>query len=404
MKKSLITTSILLVGFSSSIFAQNIDELVQKVYNNNLTLKTLEKSLSVIKEDIKITTKWKNPMVSIGATDLQFDNITKRDNEPMQAQFIGFSQVFPLGDKLNTKKDIETNNLRITKLKIEDKKLEYKAMIYEYLYSIALLKEKRKHFEKFKENIQKLNLLIEKLYSYNMATQVDILNTQIIYEDLNLKIKKLNRTINNKIIKLEEISYEKINSFNLDTNIRLVRLNKDIKKHPRLKIVKESIKQFENISKYEKEKENSDLTVNLAYFQRDEKYKDYMNFSLSMPISIYGTENLKARKAKFKTIELNHKYEDIKKLFETKVKSLEQLMNDSKETYSVLTKKILPKFDSLEEILENYNSTNNLKNINTKSIIENLNNKIKYQLMAIEEKEKYFSAYSKVKYFTWAKR
>jgi outer membrane protein TolC len=381
------------------MFATNIDDVVSKAYEKNLTLKTLEKSLDVAKQEIDLATKWKNPTLSFGATDLQFGDFSTRDKEAMQAHFIGFSQVFPIGNKLDTQKDIALNDFEISKLEVEDRKLQFKALIYEYIYNIELIKQRLTLFDEFKTNVKKLEQLLEKLYEYNKATQVQVINSQIMYKELNLKIQTLQTKLNTTILKLEQIVYEKIDNLDIDTNLQRVTLSKDIETHPKLQIIDETIKKFENLSLLEKQKKFSDVNVNVAYFQRDDKFNDYMNISVAIPLAIYGSENIKAAKARFKTIELNQKLEDMKKIFENNIDTLQQKMDDSFITYKIVQEDILPKYSQLQNVLEEYNSTNSYKNIDAKALINNLNEIIKYKLKAIDEKQDYFEALSKSKYF-----
>jgi outer membrane protein TolC len=393
-KKTLIITTLV-----SSMFATNIDDVVSKAYEKNLTLKTLEKSLDVAKQEIDLATKWKNPTLSFGATDLQFGDLSRRDKEAMQAHFIGFSQVFPIGDKLDTQKEIALNDFEISKLEVEDRKLQFKALIYEYIYNIELINQRLALFEEFKTNVKKLEQLLEKLYEYNKASQVQVINSQIMYKELNLKTQTLQTKLNTTTLKLEQIVYEKIDNLDIDTKLQKLTLSKDISSHPKLQILDETIKKFENLSLLEKQKKFSDVNVNVAYFQRDDKFNDYMNISVAIPLSIYGSEDIKAVKARFKTIELNQKLDDMKKIFENNIDTLQQKMDDSLTTYKIVQEDILPKYKQLQNVLEEYNSTNSYKNVDAKALINNLNEIIKYKLKAIDEKQDYFEALSKSKYF-----
>ena len=72
----------------------------------------------------------------------------------MQSAFIGISQVVPINDKLKTKEKIAKNDYEISKYLLEDKKLEYKSKIYEYVYYIKLVEKRLALYEEFKINTQ----------------------------------------------------------------------------------------------------------------------------------------------------------------------------------------------------------------------------------------------------------
>ncbi|MGB1226260.1 MAG: TolC family protein [Poseidonibacter sp.] len=397
LKKSLLLSSILFLNIAQ---AQNIDSIIDNTFNNNYSLKALEESIKSAKEQISLSSNWKNPTLSFGATDIQFDDVTRRDLEPMQAQFIGFSQVIPINNKLQTQKKIATNDYEISKLSVEDKKLQYKSNIYEYTYYIKLLEERLSLLDEFKSNTLKLEKLLKELYKYNKASQIQIVNAQIMYQELNLKSQKLKTMLNTLYLKLEQITYEKIENININTKIKEIKLSTNIDTHPKILSLIETSKKQNNISTLEKEKKNSDVKVSLNYFQRDSKYEDYVNIAVSIPLSIYGSEDIKSRKAKIKTVEINHKIQDTKLTFENKIKTYQQKIDDSIKTLNIINKNIIPKFKQLQEVLEAYNSYNYSKMVDSKSLINNLNEIIKYKLKAIDEKEKYFESLAKSIYFT----
>ena len=382
--------------------AQTIDNIVENTFNNNYSLKALEESIKSTKEEIKLSSKWKDPTLTFGITDIQFDDITRRDIEAMQSQFIGFSQVIPMGNKLKIKKEIASNDYEISRFLIEEKKLQYKSKIYEYIYKIKLIEEKLSLFNEFKSNTIKLEKLLVQLYKYNKASQVQIINTQIMYEELNLKSQNLQTLLNTIKLNLEQITYEKIENIDIDTSIKNIKLPTNIQSHPKILSLIQRSKKQDNISILEKEKKNSDINVSLTYFQRDEKFNDYVNIAFAIPLSIQGREDIKSRKAKIKTIEINHNIQDMKLTFENMIKTYQQNIDDSILTLNLINNNIIPKFNHLQKVLETYNSFTSSSSllIDSKSLVNNLNEIIKYKLKAVDEKDKYFNAIAKSMYFT----
>lgn len=395
LKKSLILAS-LLISFTN---AQTIEQIVNSVLEKNYKLKSLESAIDTSKQQIELSSKWQNPVLSFGATDIQLNDISKRDLEPMQAHFIGISQTIPLGDKLEISQKIAHDDYEISKLQLEDKRLELKSNIYELSYKIKLIEQRLSLFDEFKSNTLKLEKLLKELYKYGKANQTQILNTQILYKELNLKSQQLQTMLNSSNLKLEQLTYEKIEKINENLEIKNITLTKNIDTHPKILQLNQNIEKLNNISHLEKEKKNSDIKVNLAYFQRKAR-EDYINLSFAMPLSIRGSEDIKSRKAKYKSIEVKNSLEDMKLTFKNRIETLQQIIDDSKTTYKIIQKDILPKYFELQKVLESYNSFSSFKNIDTKSLIKNQNEIIKYKLNAINEKEKYFSALAKSHYFS----
>lgn len=402
LKKSLLLLILIFLNTinAKSINNQNIDTIIENTFKNNYTLKALEQAIKSSKEQIALSSKWKNPTLSFGVSDIQFNDVTRRDLEPMQAQFIGFSQIVPINDKLKTQEKIASNDYEISKYLLEDRKLQYKSKIYEYTYYIKLLEERLFLFDEFKSNTLKLEELLKQLYKYNKASQIQILNTQIMTQELNLKSQKLKTMLNTINLKLEQIIYEKTENININTSIKEVKLLPNINTHPKILSLNQESKKQDNISILEKQKKNSDVMLSFNYFQRDSKYEDYVNIALSIPLSIYGSENIKAKKAKIKTVEINHKLQDTILSFENKIQTYQSNIDDSIKTLNIINQNIIPKFNHLQKVLESYNSYKASKMIDSRSLINNLNEVIKYKLKAIDEKEKYFQALSKSMYFT----
>ena len=402
LKKSLLLLILIFLNTinAKSINDQNIDTIIENTFKNNYTLKALEQAIKSSKEQIALSSKWKNPTLSFGVSDIQFNDVTRRDLEPMQAQFIGFSQIVPINDKLKTQEKIASNDYEISKYLLEDRKLQYKSKIYEYTYYIKILEERLFLFDEFKSNTLKLEELLKQLYKYNKASQIQILNTQIMTQELNLKSQKLKTMLNTINLKLEQIIYEKTENININTSIKEVKLLPNINTHPKILSLNQESKKQDNISILEKQKKNSDVMLSFDYFQRDSKYEDYVNIALSIPLSIYGSENIKAKKAKIKTVEINHKLQDTILSFENKIQTYQINIDDSIKTLNIINQNIIPKFNHLQKVLESYNSYKASKMIDSRSLINNLNEVIKYKLKAIDEKEKYFQALSKSMYFT----
>lgn len=388
----------LLLGFLliSSSNAEMLDEIVNKAYSNNYDLKSIEKSIQLSDENIKLAKKWQNPVLSLGINDIWFNDVFSRDNEPMQTQYIGISQVIPVGNKLQIKEDIQKKDKQINKYIFEDKKLQLKANIYELSLNILILEKKYTLLNNYQNNLSKLQKLYTGLYKYGKATQNEILNTKIANSNINLQKQNIKNNIDNLYLKLEEITYEKIDSINSEIVMEKIALEKSFTNHPKLKILNEKNKKFNKISALELEKERSDIKVNVAYFNRDEKYNDYANISVNIPLSVYKTEKVKALKAKIEAKRALVDIERLKQNFKTKVNILENNMNNSLQNYELIKKSIIPLKRKIQKNLENYNSFDMVK---PDVSIKNLNELISYEIKALNEKQKYYTNISKSIYY-----
>ena len=114
----------------SSSLAMSLDEIVDNALKNNQDINSIEKSIEIANENIVLAKQWKNPILTIGANDIHFDEPLSRDKEPMQAQYIGISQIIPIGKKIEIKEIIAKKDKEIISLSLEDKKLKLKSKIY----------------------------------------------------------------------------------------------------------------------------------------------------------------------------------------------------------------------------------------------------------------------------------
>ncbi len=47
--------------------------MVDNAFQNNQNLQSIEKAISIADENIKLSTKWKNPTLTLGINDIHFD-------------------------------------------------------------------------------------------------------------------------------------------------------------------------------------------------------------------------------------------------------------------------------------------------------------------------------------------
>jgi outer membrane protein, heavy metal efflux system len=390
----------ILLCFSLTVYllsAVTIDELVKNTNENNYDLKSIDKSIEVANHQISLSKKWQNPILSLGLNDLWLNDLSSRDKEAMQASFIGLSQVIPTGSKLEIKEKIAQKDRNIQILNLEDKKLELESKVYEYVYTILLLERKYKLLESYEQNIKKLETLFTSLYKYQKVTQNEILNSQISALDISLQKQNLKNMIDNSYLKLEQITYTKIDKIDENIDIKKINLLTINQEHPKFKTLEEMANKSKNMADLEAEKKIPDMMLNVAYFQRDSKFNDYVNVSVSFPLPIYDTENTARLQAKMNMNETNDRLEQLKHNFLMQGEILKNSLNSSYTNYNLIEEKIIPIKEKIQKNIETYNSFDKIK---PQESIKNLNELISYETKAIDELQKYYEAYSALLYFT----
>jgi len=384
----------------SSSFAVSLDAMVETVLANNQDLKSLEHSIKVANTQVELSTNWNNPTLTLGVNDIQFDNPSKRDIEAMQGQYIGFSQVIPMGDKLELQKEISLKEKNIANYVLEDKKLQLRSLVYEYGYSIVVLEKKYDLFTRYLKNIKSLEELSSSLYESGKMKQTDIIDLKISYSKIVLQQKKLQNLIKNLYLRLNELTLNKIDSIELSLDMSSLELTTAFDTHPKLSILKEKSLQYTDISRLELEKRTSDIKLNVTYFNRDSKYEDYANVSVNIPLAIYGTEKTKALKAKLQASQMKSSLDDLQNTFSSSVLVLQNDLDNALSSYKIIKETILPLKEKVQRNIESYNK---FSLTSPQTTIKNLNDVITYEQMILDEVQNYFTAYSKSLYFTQGK-
>ena len=388
---------ILLSSFlaSSLLSAVTIDELVKNSFEKNYDLKSLNKSIQVANEQIKVSKNWENPMLAFKTNNIGL-------NKPLSNQKeygIELSQVIPLGNRLDIEESIASKDRNIKVFDLEDKKLELESKIYEYSYNILILEKRYKLIENYLKNIEKLQELYSSLYKYEKASLNEVLNTKVSYLDLKLELDNLKTMIDNLYLNLELISYEKVQ--NIDENIDIKEINKaSINQefnlsHPKVKTLQEDSLKYKDMANLEEAKKYSNVTLSVEYMQNQEQ--DYANVTVGIPLPLYKTENVNALKAKLNSNETNDKLDSFLHNLSLQSDIYLNNLNQSARNYRLIQKEIIPLKQKIQENIENYNSFDIVK---PQESIDNLNELITYETKALDEALKYYESYSQLIYFT----
>lgn len=388
---------ILLSSFlaSSLLSAVTIDKLVKNSFEKNYDLKSLNKSIKVADEQIKVSKNWENPMLSFKVNNIGL-------NKPLSNQKeygVELSQVIPIGRTLDIEENIARKDRNIKQFDLEDKKLELESKIYEYSYNILILEKRYKLIENYLKNIEKLEELYSSLYKYQKASLSEVLNTKVSYLDLKLELDNLKTTIDNLYLNLELISYEKVQS--IDENLDIKEINKAfinqelISTHPKVKTLEEDSSKYKEIASLEEAKKYSNVTLSVEYMQNAEQ--DYGNVTVGIPLPLYKTENINALKAKLNSNETNDKLDSFMHNLSLQTNIYLNNLNQSARNYKLIQKEIIPLKQKIQTNIENYNSFELAK---PEESINNLNELITYETKALDEALKYYESYSQLIYFT----
>lgn len=391
MKKVVFTSLI----FASYLFGTSIENIVQKSLQNNFDIKSLENSIEIANFQIKQAKNWENPMISFKANDIM---LNKNYLNNQKEYGIELSQAIPIGKKLELEESIAKKDKLLKEQTLQDIKLEFESKIYLYSYTILILENRLKLLNEYQKNLNRLEELYTKLYSYDKVSLNEILNTQISKYDLQMKINELQTTKDNLYLSLEQISYEKIDK--IDDNLVLKDINRQqieeqLIFHPKIQTLQTTSQKYKDTAQLEDAKKFSSVTLALEYMQNKEQ--DYANITMSMPLPIYNTENINKLKANLNTNETNNKLDSQIHNLRLQTKIYLNNLEQYKTNYKILQEKIVPIKQKIQKVLEEF------VGFDKESLKENLNSLnelIDYEMKASEQLEKYFENYSELIYYS----
>ncbi|MFY9100724.1 TolC family protein [Aliarcobacter cryaerophilus] len=391
MKKVVFTSLI----FASYLFGTSIEDIVQKSLENNFDIKSLENSIEIANFQIKQAKNWENPMISFKANDIM---LNKNYLNNQKEYGIELSQAIPIGKKLELEESIAKKDKLLQEQTLDDIKLEFESKIYLYSYTILILENRLKLLNEYQKNLNRLEELYTKLYSYDKVSLNEILNTQISKYDLQMKINELQTTKDNLYLSLEQISYEKIDK--IDDSLVLKNINKQqieelLIFHPKIQTLQTTSQKYKDTAQLEDAKKFSSITLALEYMQNKEQ--DYANITMSMPLPIYNTENINKLKANLNTNETNNKLDSQIHNLRLQTKIYLNNLEQYKTNYKILQEKIVPIKQKIQKVLEEF------VGFDKESLKENLNSLnelIDYEMKASEQLEKYFENYSELIYYS----
>jgi outer membrane protein TolC len=391
MKKVVFTSLI----FASYLFGTSIEDIVQKSLQNNFDIKSLENSIEIANFQIKQAKNWENPMISFKVNDIM---LNKNYLNNQKEYGIELSQAIPIGKRLELEESIAKKDKLLKEQTLQDIKLEFESKIYLYSYTILILENRLKLLNEYQKNLNRLEELYTKLYSYDKVSLNEILNTQISKYDLQMKINELQIAKDNLYLSLEQISYEKIDK--IDDSLVLKNINKQqieelLIFHPKIQTLQTTSQKYKDTAQLEDAKKFSSITLALEYMQNKEQ--DYANITMSMPLPIYNTENINKLKANLNTNETNNKLDSQIHNLRLQTKIYLNNLEQYKTNYKILQEKIVPIKQKIQKVLEEF------VGFDKESLKENLNslNKlIDYEMKASEQLEKYFENYSELIYYS----
>jgi len=392
MLKNILLTIILFSSYASAI---TLDTLIALGLKQNYTLQEKNKSIEKSQYNTKLSMVWTNPIIGIGVNDIQLDDVSSRDLEAMQTQYISYTQKIPTNNKLDLKKDISIYDTNIQTLLLDDYKLKLQSTIKNYAYKTTIIENKIKVVDKYIKNLQKQKEIANVLYDNGKIKQGDIIKIDLKLYKLEIKRNNFTYLKDKYYIALENLVYKKIDSVELDvTNTKFNKVNYN-ENHPFIASIKGELSQANKKIAYENSKKIDDLKFTVSYNQR-KRFEDYLSFKIAIPLSIQGSEDLKVSKQKIAKHQKMDRFIIAEQQFKTNIDKLSKKAIKSQHNINIVKNNLLPLNEKLQKLFELHSSTNMMSSMN---MYKAVNEKYDLELMKYDELEIYFDAISKLAYY-----
>lgn len=338
------------------LYGLDISQVVKLAHENNPTVLKLQHQIQTKDYDIKNSDIYKNPVVTFGLNDINFDNPQDRDIEAMQTNFILISQEIIGSDKLKLQTNIEVLNKNIATLVLVEQKNRIEKNIYSLYFLIQQLETNITYSNEKIENINKIKNYHNNHIRHKKAFQSSIQN-ELMVDRLHLKIASYKQKIAQAYAKISQLVNSDITSITYKS-IRDDNFAKGVDEHTLLKIQEILIKKSIAKKSLAKENESANYTLSGGYYNRVSR-DDYVSIALKIPLNIYNKEKNQSSKA-IKEIDIaKSEYENSKSDLVKRYKI--ELSNNklAKQSISYI-KKIIEHLKKEKELISSQNSIDNL--------------------------------------------
>jgi len=342
------------------LLAVPLETLIENAKNNHISLKTIEQRVSALDDDLDISQNFADPLLSLSVSDIQFNSVTDRSREPMQATSVSLQQKIPYFGKRDALSQKITAKKRVLELSIDEMKVKLTKAIKITAYSIWQIEEELKIIDEcFK--LTKQNIELSSAYANSDSkSHMSIMSAEMTLSELRIKQSRLHGMLDGFYKKISYLSAMEVTKLELLLTIQ-PHIHIDIfskqkyqnvsykSKLASLKVAEEEIK-LRELDKY------SDPVVSAGYFHR-EKFNDYANLGVAFSLPLYGTQDLQIQKAKKISLAKKSEIADFDNLLSSKILEVHSKIEDAFRVYDIIHNQSMPQIEHMFEL-----SSSSIKN------------------------------------------
>ncbi|WP_455757149.1 TolC family protein [Sulfurimonas sp.] len=342
------------------LFSESLDVLIENAKNSHNSLKTIEQRVSAIDDEYQVSRNFADPSISLSMSDIQFDDPTKRDLEPMQFTSINFKQKIPyFGKRDAVSKKIDAKKQKIS-LTLDETKVKLVKAIKISAYSIWQIEQELKIINEY-INLTKQNIELYSAYGSNdTSSHMSIMSAEMTLSELRIKESRLKSSLVGLYERLSYLSAMEVKSVELDMDVNTP---KDVSFYTSTKganltyKIKETTLSEANEDIKVKELDSYiDPVVQVGYYHRD-AFKDYANIGIAFSLPIYGTQDSKAEISRKLALAFKSEVVDADNSIKAQIIQTHAKLLSAYKIYDIIQNQSMPQIEHMFEL-----SSSSIKN------------------------------------------
>lgn len=370
------------------LYAQTLQELIDKALVSATSLAVLEKKIEQKKVDEEIADLFENPTLALTKNTLP-------SNQAMSQTTVSVKQKIYWWGKREQKEKIATQAVLLEHAKLYRAKTALVATIKQQVYRIWELKRLLEIVTEY----EALTKESEELYETYAASAEGGNHMGIMSAKLSLSELKIKKTRYKALLEVakKRVSYlvnEDVIHVEIDLKMgELPKYDKEefVKKNAELGVVRSEIDKKESILKFADTQNYPDFDV-LATYAHRERFDDYLNVGISLSLPIYSKEDKELQKAKIAKLEAQKREADVENALLHRFEEEYALLQAQYEIYKIIKKDTMPQIEHMLEISESMIQSGT----SLFEYIGILERKLKLEEQAVDAVTKFYIAKSKI--------
>ena len=351
-----MNTSKLIMSFfilSSSVFALELDEVIQRALDKNPSLQSINYRISASHATVGTSNQFSNPIVSLADNTLPSDQAMSRTTFSVQ-------QKLPFYGKRDSLEKISLADEGILKEGLQKAEVLLVKELKIAAYTIWELEELYKTIEEY-EHITRQNIDLFESYTATADNQhMGIMSAELTLSDLRIQRATLEAQIQSAYAKLSYLAAFEVND--LEQNLVVWDLpskqsfkegllnNKDLSVRSKEIEKTQAMAETANLNNY------PDINLLASYAYREE-FDNFFTFGIAMTLPIYGTEDYQEESARELTLSAQSLKEDTKIAVFSEFTTAYVQMKSAYKIYHIVQDEALPQIEHMFELTNSSIST-----------------------------------------------